>query len=98
MWGNYRRRSRLVTNESGVIGDEVPNPRVGPPERAESDPDGAELVPLDDDRYGLGSTVDDVIVGTTETVGAVTAYHPFAFPEPSMGDDDGFTDAEVERE
>lgn len=56
-----------------------------------------ELALLDDDRHGLGSSVDDLVVGATEAVITVTAYSPFAFPEAGAFDDDGFTDDEVER-
>ncbi|MFC4989623.1 hypothetical protein [Saliphagus infecundisoli] len=74
--------------ESGVIGENVPNPRRGPENRDDSTPDGARLIPLNDDRYGMQSTIDGVVVGADETTHAVTAYHPFAFPEEDFTEDD----------
>ncbi len=74
--------------ESGVAGENVPNPRVAPPDRDDSTPDGARLIPLNDDQYGLVSTVGHAVVGVDETTSAVTAYSPFAFPEETFTEDE----------
>lgn len=74
--------------ESGVGGENVPNPRVGPPDRDSSTLNGARLVPINDDRYGMVSAIDDVVVGVDETTSAVTVYLPFAFPDESYTEDE----------